>query len=449
MKAAYGQAVPPLLLAVATLLAGCGRSSGLRSNSTAGGTATVGSSYAGGNSNIGGVWASGGSVQGGATPFLTGGDAQGGTSLSISGGSRTGGGSASGGLSSSGGSGSRGGVIQSGGTASGGTRTDGVAGITAGGAGTTGTASGGTTGTSSSSSSRPDGGAGDGGILGTDFCTGTLTKIVYKHQVLPVVATNYQSALAFDCCNSYGVNLHTDAVYGFDVQIEVMTGVGLKAGDYDTASKVFDVRAPVRTSSQASMPPVYNSSGRVRLISTPSATSAWELGLCLEVGATDPALPGTWIYVPTVTMMPSSQWNNRWQVYLLQDRTLGPDTARTATLDSLVLSAQPLLDLSRIAYVEQSTTRIGLNPGQKLGDWLVTLLGHPTGLPFVLVADGVRIYVGTFTAGLSSIPPVGPWLEVETIKPDDFVLQAPWTGEDPRNDARILKVLKETGKLVP
>ena len=269
-----------------------------------------------------------------------------------------------------------------------------------------------------------------------------MTKITYKHQVLPVVATSYQSGLGFDCCKSYGVNLHTDGV-------EVITGVGLNAGDYDTASKIFDVRAPVRTSSQTPAPPVYNSSGRVRLISTPSATSTWELGLCLEVGVTDPVLPGTWIYVPTVIMMPSSQWNNRWQVFLLQDRTLGSDAVRTMTIDSLVLSAQPLLDLSRIAYMEQSTTRIGLNPGQKLGDWLVTLLGHPTGLPFVLVADGVRIYLGTFTAGLSSIPPVGPWLEVETIKTDDFVLQAPWTGADPRNDARILQVLKETGKLVP
>lgn len=75
--------------------------------------------------------------------------------------------------------------------------------------------------------------------------------------------------------------------------------------------------------------------------------------------------------------------------------------------------------------------------------------GTPLGTPFVAVADGVRIYLGTFTAGLSSIPPIGPWAEVEEITSDEFVLHAPMTGSDLRNDERIIKALSERGKLVP
>ena len=38
---------------------------------------------------------------------------------------------------------------------------------------------------------------------------------------------------------------------------------------------------------------------------------------------------------------------------------------------------------------------------------------------------------------------------VEDITSDGFVIQPPWTGTDPRNDARIVQALTETGKLVP
>jgi hypothetical protein len=37
----------------------------------------------------------------------------------------------------------------------------------------------------------------------------------------------------------------------------------------------------------------------------------------------------------------------------------------------------------------------------------------------------------------------------DDITADGLVIQPPWTGTDPRNDARILEVLTETGKLVP
>ena len=50
---------------------------------------------------------------------------------------------------------------------------------------------------------------------------------------------------------------------------------------------------------------------------------------------------------------------------------------------------------------------------------------------------------------ISSVGPVGPWVDIDDIKTNDFLVNPPWNGADPRNDARILQVLRETGKLVP
>jgi hypothetical protein len=41
------------------------------------------------------------------------------------------------------------------------------------------------------------------------------------------------------------------------------------------------------------------------------------------------------------------------------------------------------------------------------------------------------------------------YIMTDDIKADEFVIQPPWTGTDPRNDTNILKVLTGAGKLVP
>jgi len=384
----------------------------------------------------------------------------GGTTLSRSGGSGTGGlESANGGIAFSGGNatGGRGGNLETGGmvVGSGGARTGGIAGmITTGGTGVGGTADSGITADGTSGGQLADGGIADGGttdggIVASDYCTGTSPKLTYLGQTLSPGATNYLSSIVMDCCNAYGVNLHTTAALGFDFQIEVIMGGVLKVGDFDTNAKTFNVRAPVRISTEAPTVALSNTSGRVRILSAPSAVETWELGLCLEVTANESALLGTRIYVPSVAMLASYKSNSRFQIYLLQDQTLRVDSLSATALESLALATSPFLDLSRIAYIEQSTMRIGLNPGPKPGEMLATQLGRPLGLPFVVLADGARIYLGTFISSVSSLGPVGPWVGVEEIKPNDFLINPPRSGADPRLDARILQVLKDTGKLVP
>ncbi len=413
----------------------------------AGGAASGGS--AGASSSVGGVTARGGVTSSGGSGG--GGMSGGGSTASQAGGTVASGGAggattravagASSGGSASGGSGGagtvRGGATSSGGSASGGS-------------GGAGTARGGVTssGGSAGSSGGGAGGGPDGGIVASGYCTGDSPKVTYQGQTLSAPATNYQSGLFLDCCMSYGVNLHTSASLGFDFQVEVIAFVGLSPGDYEVVTTSFGVRAPVGTSNEAVYVTTNNTSGNVHVISAPSLTQAGELGLCLEVVAPSSDLLGTRIYVPSVAMDTYLSYK-RFQIYLLQDSSITALNAAALALDSLVLAAQPLLDLGRIAYVEQATTRIGFNPGQRIGDSIPSQLGQPLGLPFVVVADGVRIYLGTFTSIVSSIHPAGPYIMRDDITADGLVIQPPWTGTDPRNDARILEVLTETGKLVP
>jgi hypothetical protein len=246
------------------------------------------------------------------------------------------------------------------------------------------------------------------------------------------------------------VNLHASASLGFDVAVELILSLNISTPkEYEVGGSSIAARAAVRKSGEALASAAgINSQGSLRVFGTDSTTKTWALGMCLEVVNASSDLLGTRIYVPRVTMG-SSESNKRFQLFLLKDSTLRSDGVASRPLDDLVLADSPVLDLNRIAYVEKATTKIGFNPGQKIGDTLRTQLGMPLGLPFVAVADGTRIYLGTFFASLSSIGPTGPNANVEDITSDGFTLRAPWSGTDPRNDDRILKALTETGKLVP
>ncbi|MBN2574463.1 MAG: hypothetical protein JXP73_07845 [Deltaproteobacteria bacterium] len=386
-----------------------GRTAGSGGSTAAGGTTATGGRTAG----SGGSTAAGGTTATGGRTTPSGGGA---------GGSGTGG---SGSLAGSGG----GGAWASGGSALGGSRS-----------------SGGTTGTSQPRDADP----GDGGIVSSGYCAGDVPKLTYQGQTVTPAVTDYRSNIVMDCCNGYGVNLHASASLGFDVAVELILSLDIDTpNEYEVGGSSLAARAAVRKSGDALTSAAgINSQGSLRVFGLDTTTKTWALGMCLEVVDAASALWGTRIYVPRVTIG-SGESNRRFQLFLLKDSTLRSDGVASQPLDDLVLADSPVLDLNRIAYVEKATTKIGFNPGQKIGDTLRTQLGTPLGLPFVAVADGARIYLGTFLASLSSIGPSGPYADVEDITSDGFTLRAPWSGTDPRNDERILKALTETGKLVP
>jgi len=175
----------------------------------------------------------------------------------------------------------------------------------------------------------------------------------------------------------------------------------------------------------------------------------FELGLCLLLESTAAELYGSLIYVPKVTVL-TNGYRNRFQVFLLSDSTLGPAQAAAVSLDSLALAQTPLFDLGKIAYVEGSTDEIGLNPGAKIGESLQTKFkGMSLAVPFVVLADGVRIFLGTFVsdAALASYP--GPIIMMGTLKNDSMILRHANLPSDPLKDPRIVATLTETGKLIP
>jgi len=146
-------------------------------------------------------------------------------------------------------------------------------------------------------------------------------------------------------------------------------------------------------------------------------------------------------------------------------------------VNSLVLAPQPILDLSNIDFVKQAIDCvipggasspcmwIGVDTAVYRGSTLLDLLvddARPDrtisldGVPFVVMADGQRIYMGAFITGLSSFAISGPEVFGEEIVEDGFPIYPPNehimpgpAAPDLRSDPRILKVLTEAGRLVP
>ncbi|MBN1609794.1 MAG: hypothetical protein JW940_24390 [Polyangiaceae bacterium] len=106
---------------------------------------------------------------------------------------------------------------------------------------------------------------------------------------------------------------------------------------------------------------------------------------------------------------------------------------------------------SAITFVYPDTGEVGVNPSAWYpGHGLADRLGDVplNGLPFVVVADGERIYQGAFMTVVSSVASSGPRVMVETSTPDGFVIESPVGGADPRNDGRILAVLTQTSRMI-
>ncbi len=102
---------------------------------------------------------------------------------------------------------------------------------------------------------------------------------------------------------------------------------------------------------------------------------------------------------------------------------------------------------------------VGLDTERTTGSTLLsTVKGTATsvdlrGVPFVVEADGQRIYLGAFETSVSSIGIQGPEVMVEEIVNDGYPIYPPPSFNslppDLRNDPRIVKVFTEAGKVIP
>jgi hypothetical protein len=368
----------------------------------------------------------------------------GGVSSLTTGGGSTGG---SGGLGGSAGGGS-GGTAPSG---SGGTPGGGSGGTVGGGSGgAAGAASGGIGGSSIVT-------GGDAGAALSDYCSGDQNKLSYLGQDLSPAATNCPSAIVMDCCKGLGVNLHTLAQLGFDLDLDITVQAGsTPPGQYPVGPTV-DFSAPFRNVTirkygvASTTEPPLPMSGTVTTSGIPSGVTAQDMGLCLETDSASSPSAVIRLFVPHVIMIPGSL-RSRFQVFRLADQSITPEQAQAQSLNSLALAATPLLDLGSIYYVEQSTGNIGTPNASTIGNSLrnPSSVVPLAGLPFVVMVNDVPIYLGTFFRLVSSMIPVGPVIIVDNITDDLVPLSAPkQAGNDPRFDPSIVQVLTDTGKLVP
>jgi len=377
---------------------------------------------------VGGAAPGGKSYQ--ATGGITGGSTTGGTFASAHGGAAAGAAFATGGAKPIGQGGAAGGISarSSGGAAAGGS--------------TAGTASAGIAGT-----------AGVAGAGLADFCVGDTNQVSYAGQNLTPAAFNYDPMVAMNCCDGIGVGLHTRDTLGFDLALEIIypaTASGTSAGEYVIArgkrpSISLDKLGAISSTA------VNATSGNMLFTGNMFAAAPWWVGLCLVVDAASPEFAGTRIYVARATMMPYG-WAKRLQIFPLADSTTTPSQAQSIGLAALTLATTAWLDLRQIAYVEQAAGKFDMTLASLSGNSLRSQLASVTvqGRPFVVVADDVPIYLGTFFQGFSSIAPVGPFIQIETITDDRVPISAPMNlSSDPRADARITAVLSESGKLVP
>lgn len=291
--------------------------------------------------------------------------------------------------------------------------------------------------------------AGDPG----DFCEGSVGKVQFNGKVVAAPATQFVSPYVLDCCMAYGVNLHTRADFGFDVGLNLISGRSLDSvGQYPLSA--VPLSSPHRVlASPSNQPAPFSSAsavvGELQVFAVASTSSPGEIGICAQVPSDSESLAGARLYVPRIPLANYDAYKG-WQLYLLGDATITPDQAAAMPLESLPLAVGAALSLSSIAYFQRSTGEVGFIPSTSHGDALKSALNVPlAGLPFVVVVDGERMYLGAFTRAMSSYAPPGPTISVDAINNEYFTIEAPRTGNDPRFSPRVVEVLQKAVRLIP
>ena len=282
------------------------------------------------------------------------------------------------------------------------------------------------------------------------FCQGSAAKVQRGVMVVSPAAVS-SSELVLDCCMGVVARFHVANTIGARVDV-LIRGMGGNppAGDLDLAHPPTGLAVSIAsdgTMVTASL------SGTVRLDRPANYVDPSHVSICAEIHAPGSALEGVRLYVSN---FPVAGWGaqDRLTFKLLSDPKLTAQTAATMPLASLALATEPVIRLSSIAWYEGTQHRV-------FWDQLATTaalrnkVGNvgTQGVPFVVEADGERIYLGTFYSLISSQTFPGPTIVMENLSPDGFTIDpaypAPMTGTDLRSDPRILKVLTETGKRVP
>jgi hypothetical protein len=141
---------------------------------------------------------------------------------------------------------------------------------------------------------------------------------------------------------------------------------------------------------------------------------------------------------------------DRFALYLLKNGSLTTKDVEEAKLYKLKLKDKPVISFNDLVGYQIENHKVYLN--EKLSYYLDTdsleIFSQSFGNPFVLIADGERIYLGSFVTGLSSWVPNTPKIvdyAVNNTEKSFIISGAPYYNQssffDVRNDNRIFQAL--------
>ncbi len=159
------------------------------------------------------------------------------------------------------------------------------------------------------------------------------------------------------------------------------------------------------------------------------------------------------IETPTPTIQ--STTGEAFELYLVADDQMSGADVYNQDINDLPLADAPLLTTADIASYDQSFHAINLTDEAYQRMLAVFAAGMPmSGVPFVIVSNGERIYAGAFWSMASSLSYDGVAI-IEPLDPFNSPLYITlgypgsdfFTGQDPRDDARLMQALDDAGLL--
>ena len=283
-------------------------------------------------------------------------------------------------------------------------------------------------------------------------------------RVSPVAVTSGSPVLC--CCQALSVHFHSEDGLGWDVALMLrLQGAGGFEGTYDLAALPEDFGVVLwldpADGNEAALPDTLDAalSGTLRVRAEETPTPRYLLDVCLTatpsaeaVAAGAPAeirLGATDVGAADV----GGGGGSAVGFYLLDDPRISATDAAETPLEDLVLAESPFLDMEGFAYYDLAAHRVVLS--MVSGTFLRNTLPQVGvyGLPFVVVADGERIYLGAFWTMVSSVAAALPTVELEMIEDSGFVIQTGYPvggdgADDPRSDPRLVDALRRVGRLV-
>lgn len=139
--------------------------------------------------------------------------------------------------------------------------------------------------------------------------------------------------------------------------------------------------------------------------------------------------------------------------YLLKDSTITANEVFNVGLNDLILAEKPFLNYKDLHYYTWSEHTFEIN-SNKANEIQIICERYISvrGIPFVVMVDDERIYLGAFWASYSSLAPTFPYMEATTFlfqTPNILEIKKSWESDslDLRNDDRIFNTLRKYGLL--